>query len=85
MHDGAMIRLKKLADDYDPSNRASALEYLELARARQEVITGLLYLNRDLPDFPYRSPDTSRQALTTIDFKKTSTPARKPWPNSSAV
>ena len=68
MHDGAMIRLKKLADDYDPSNRASALEYLELARARQEVITGLLYLNRDLPDF-HTVSGTSSKPLTTIDFE----------------
>ncbi|MFU8877054.1 MAG: 2-oxoacid:ferredoxin oxidoreductase subunit beta, partial [Wenzhouxiangellaceae bacterium] len=51
LHDGARIRLKKLAADYDASSRAHALEYLEAARNRQEIVTGLLYLNAELPSF----------------------------------
>jgi len=44
LHDGTMMRLHKLAPDYDPGDRASALASLERHRAAGEVATGLLYL-----------------------------------------
>ncbi|PKL95215.1 MAG: 2-oxoglutarate ferredoxin oxidoreductase subunit beta [Gammaproteobacteria bacterium HGW-Gammaproteobacteria-8] len=63
LHDGARIRLNKLAVDYDPSSRAHALEYLEVARNRQEVVTGLLYLNAELPSF-HQIAGTAARPLT---------------------
>jgi len=62
LHDGATIRLRKLDADYDPSNRAHALEYLEAARARSEIVTGLLYLDQDLPSF-HQIAGTTEQPL----------------------
>lgn len=44
MHDGSVMRLHKLAEDYDPSNRTAVLSALERHRAAGEVATGLLYL-----------------------------------------
>ena len=45
LHDGPIIKLKKLDRDYDPTNRWGALQLLEESRARREFITGLLYIN----------------------------------------
>lgn len=44
MHDGSVMRLHKLAEDYDPSDRTAVLSALERHRAAGEVATGLLYL-----------------------------------------
>jgi 2-oxoglutarate/2-oxoacid ferredoxin oxidoreductase subunit beta len=49
--DGKMLRLRKLTPDYDPSNKAMALSFIQDKDAAGEVATGLLYLDalpRDL-------------------------------------
>lgn len=45
MHDGSRIILKKLERDYDPTDRSEALRILEEANARNELITGLIYID----------------------------------------
>ncbi len=45
MHDGSAIALEKLATDWDPHNRLSAITALHNAREQQRVLTGLLYIN----------------------------------------
>jgi 2-oxoglutarate ferredoxin oxidoreductase subunit beta len=52
LHDGPTIKLKKLDRDYDPTNRWRALELLENAGAKQELVTGLLYINETRPTLP---------------------------------
>ncbi|HWQ16169.1 MAG TPA: 2-oxoacid:ferredoxin oxidoreductase subunit beta [Roseiflexaceae bacterium] len=52
LHDGPAIKLRKLARDYDPTNKWQALETLETARRNQEFITGLLYINTNRPTLP---------------------------------
>jgi 2-oxoglutarate ferredoxin oxidoreductase subunit beta len=46
MHDGSHIRLKKLAEDYDPTDRHNAVMTIERARREQLFLTGLLYLDK---------------------------------------
>jgi 2-oxoglutarate/2-oxoacid ferredoxin oxidoreductase subunit beta len=43
-HDGSVLRLRKLAPDYDPCDRISALTYLQQRHAAGEVVTGLLFV-----------------------------------------
>jgi 2-oxoglutarate ferredoxin oxidoreductase subunit beta len=43
MHDGSIIQLHKLEEDYDPTDRMGALHRLEWARQQNEFITGLVY------------------------------------------
>ncbi len=50
LHDGSHIRLKKLDRDYDPTDRAAAIDLLEKAKAEQLFITGLIYVNEDRPN-----------------------------------
>jgi 2-oxoglutarate/2-oxoacid ferredoxin oxidoreductase subunit beta len=49
MHDGSKVILKKLEEDYDPTNRGEALRKLEEANAKQWLLTGLIYINTDQP------------------------------------
>jgi 2-oxoglutarate ferredoxin oxidoreductase subunit beta len=44
MHDGSTLRLRKVAEDYDPTDRAAVIDYLGGVVSRGEVPTGLLYL-----------------------------------------
>jgi 2-oxoglutarate ferredoxin oxidoreductase subunit beta len=46
LHDGSTVRLRKLAADYDPSDRARATELIERHRERGEVATGLLFVEK---------------------------------------
>lgn len=47
MHDGTTIRLHKLAKDWDPFDRMSAASAMQRAKASGEILTGLLYIDRD--------------------------------------
>jgi 2-oxoglutarate ferredoxin oxidoreductase subunit beta len=51
MHDGSLIQLHKLEEDYDPTNRIDALRLLDHARANREFVTGLLFVDRSRPGF----------------------------------
>ena len=51
LHDGSQLRIRKLARDYDPTNRLAALAGLEEAEAKDEVLTGVLYVNTTKPNF----------------------------------
>jgi 2-oxoglutarate ferredoxin oxidoreductase subunit beta len=51
MHDGSQIQLRKLAEDYDPTSRTAAFRLLDHARANQEFVTGLIYLDQTRPSF----------------------------------
>ncbi len=50
LHDGATIRLRKLAEDYDPHDRVEALSYVQRVQSEGEIPTGLIYLDRDEQD-----------------------------------
>jgi len=45
MHDGSAIHLHKLQKDWDPTNRMSTVNALNAARAKGEILTGLLYID----------------------------------------
>jgi len=49
MHDGSIVRLKKLERDYDPTDIHRALAVLKEAETNQELLTGLIYVNTEVP------------------------------------
>jgi 2-oxoglutarate ferredoxin oxidoreductase subunit beta len=51
LHDGSRMHLTKIEDDFNPTNRIEALKRLAEARERDEVLTGLFYLNVGQPSF----------------------------------
>ena len=51
MHDGSHLRLRKLRDDYNPTDRVKAVKSLMEAHERGEVLTGIFYLDTQKPSF----------------------------------
>jgi 2-oxoglutarate ferredoxin oxidoreductase subunit beta len=51
LHDGSRMHLVKLEEDFNPTDRIQALKRLAEAREKNEVLTGLFYLNPEAPNF----------------------------------
>jgi len=51
LHDGSKLFLKKVAADYNPTDRLAAMRLLHETRMRGEFATGLLYVEPDKDDF----------------------------------
>jgi 2-oxoglutarate ferredoxin oxidoreductase subunit beta len=51
MHDGSHLRLRKLHEDFNPTDRISAISALMTAHAKDEVLTGIFYLDTKKPSF----------------------------------
>src|SRR5438067_1830647 len=51
MHDGSRLRLRKLEEDYDPTDRIKAITRLNEAHEKGEVLTGVFYVNPKAPSF----------------------------------
>jgi 2-oxoglutarate ferredoxin oxidoreductase subunit beta len=49
-HDGSLLRLRKLADDYDVHDRVQAMNFLQHRHTLGEIVTGLLYVEPDAQD-----------------------------------
>ena len=77
LHDGSHLLLKKLGKDYDPTNRGDALRILTEAHDRNEVLTGLFYV------------DTNRQSflelLNVVDEPLATLPLERVRPPKAAL
>jgi 2-oxoglutarate ferredoxin oxidoreductase subunit beta len=51
MHDGSRLMLRKLEEDYDPSNKIEAIHRLNQSHVKGEVLTGVFYVNTKTPTF----------------------------------
>jgi 2-oxoglutarate ferredoxin oxidoreductase subunit beta len=65
LHDGSMIKLKKLESDYDPTDRWHALRVLEDADRNNYMITGLIYVDVAAPTM-FDLYDLPKQALNRM-------------------
>jgi 2-oxoglutarate ferredoxin oxidoreductase subunit beta len=50
LHDGSVLKLAKLRDDYDPYDKIAAMTYLQARAAAGELVTGLIYLDPNASD-----------------------------------
>ena len=80
MHDGSVVRFRKLHEGYDPTDRDTAYAHVRASHARGEVATGLLYLDdsgqdmhdvnktvsRPLVDIPYEELCPGSAALDEL-------------------
>ncbi|TND08210.1 MAG: 2-oxoglutarate ferredoxin oxidoreductase subunit beta [Bacteroidetes bacterium] len=66
MHDGSSIRLHKIAQDWDPQNRISAINAIQKARSEGEILTGLIYIDEELGELHevLQTTDTPLNQLT---------------------
>jgi 2-oxoglutarate ferredoxin oxidoreductase subunit beta len=51
MHDGSQLHLRKLLEDYDPTDKANAVRTLMEAHDKNEVLTGIFYIDTQKPTF----------------------------------
>jgi 2-oxoglutarate ferredoxin oxidoreductase subunit beta len=51
MHDGSKLYLKKMSDDYDPTDKRNAVRMIHETAERGEFATGILYIEPEKPDF----------------------------------
>jgi 2-oxoglutarate ferredoxin oxidoreductase subunit beta len=51
LHDGSKLYLKKVAEDYNPTDKLAAMRLLHETASRGEFATGILYVEPDKPDF----------------------------------
>ncbi len=65
MHDGSHLRLRKLEEDYDPTDKANALKRMAESHERNEILTGVFYVNTQKPTF-LELLDMTEQPLATL-------------------
>jgi 2-oxoglutarate ferredoxin oxidoreductase subunit beta len=51
MHDGSHLQLRKLEEDYDPTDKIRAISRLTESHDAGEVLTGVFYVNTKAPSF----------------------------------
>ena len=66
-HDGSVLRLRKLAEDHDPTDRASVMNFIQRHNAKGEIVTGLLYVEPDSEDLHDRLGVTKRPLNSLSD------------------
>jgi 2-oxoglutarate/2-oxoacid ferredoxin oxidoreductase subunit beta len=64
-HDGSILRLRKLAADYDAHDRDGAISYLAERKRAGEIVTGLLFVDPEPSDLhmALRTPATGLNRL----------------------
>ena len=50
LHDGSLLSLEKLSEDYDPQDKISAIKSIQESQRDGKVTTGLLYVDPDARD-----------------------------------
>jgi len=73
MHDGSRIILKKLEEDYDPSNAVQALQRLHRATEDGHMLTGLVYLQPQKKSF-MEMLNVVDDPLNTLPIERTRPP-----------
>ena len=65
-HDGSILRLRKLGEEYDPSDKIAAMKRVQESLASGEVVTGLLYVDPTPKDLHHHL-NTIEAPLNTLD------------------
>ncbi len=68
LHDGSIVRLRKVAADYDPTDRDRAYGYIREHQRAGEVATGLLYLSPDAKEM-HAQAGTVTTPLVDLPFE----------------
>jgi 2-oxoglutarate ferredoxin oxidoreductase subunit beta len=71
LHDGSWLVLKKLGEDYDPTDKNVAYRTLEAARRDQKLLTGIFYIEPETPSFTdlLNMVDAPLSALTDAQLR----------------
>ncbi len=67
LHDGSRVVLRKVDEQYDPTDRIASYAFLQKHAAAQEIVTGLLFIDDAKPDM-HETHKVVEQPLNSIDF-----------------
>jgi 2-oxoglutarate ferredoxin oxidoreductase subunit beta len=67
MHDGSVLRFRKVNEDYDPTDRDAAYTYVRKLQERGEIATGLLFIDPSSADM-HAVNNTVEGPLTEVPF-----------------
>jgi 2-oxoglutarate ferredoxin oxidoreductase subunit beta len=70
-HDGSKLVLKKVAADYDAHDRLGAMTFLQKHAAKGQVVTGLLFVDRE-PEDLHKHFNTVTAPLNSLSEKELS-------------
>jgi 2-oxoglutarate ferredoxin oxidoreductase subunit beta len=76
-HDGSRLALRKLDADYELHDRAAALGFLQHHAAKGQIVTGLLYVEKD--------PEDLHAHLRTVDAPLTALGEKELCPGQAAL
>jgi 2-oxoglutarate ferredoxin oxidoreductase subunit beta len=65
LHDGTFLQFHKLAQEWDPEDRISAINAVQTAKLKNEILTGILYINPEPVDL-HEMINTSLKPLNTL-------------------
>ncbi len=68
-HDGSRLVLRKLNADYDANDRLAAMNFLQTHAAKGQIVTGLIYLDRE-PEDLHGSLNTIATPLNELGDKE---------------
>jgi 2-oxoglutarate ferredoxin oxidoreductase subunit beta len=68
MHDGSVVRFRKVDESYDPTDRDAAYAHVRRAQSRGEVPTGLLFIDQSAPEM-HAVNDTVETPLVDLPFE----------------
>ncbi|MGH7694384.1 MAG: 2-oxoacid:ferredoxin oxidoreductase subunit beta, partial [Gemmatimonadaceae bacterium] len=67
MHDGSVVRFRSVGEDYDPTERDAAYNFVRAHQAKGEVVTGLLYIEQSGADM-HAVSKTVERPLVELPF-----------------
>src|SRR5215813_12437164 len=67
-HDGTTLVLRKINADYDAHDRVAAMNFLQQHAAKGQVVTGVLYLDREAEDL-HKHLNTTETPLNALSEK----------------
>jgi len=68
-HDGTTVVLRKINADYDVHDRVAAMNFLQQHAAKGQVVTGVLYLDREAEDL-HRHLNTTETPLNALSERE---------------
>jgi 2-oxoglutarate ferredoxin oxidoreductase subunit beta len=76
-HDGSVLRLRKVHDDYDATDKLAVMNYLQQRKAAGEIVTGLLYVRPE--------PEDLHRLLNTVDAPLNALAEKELVPGAAAL
>ncbi|MFN2397223.1 MAG: 2-oxoacid:ferredoxin oxidoreductase subunit beta [Gemmatimonadaceae bacterium] len=68
MHDGSVVRFRKVGEEYDPTDREAAYAHVRRLQQLGEVVTGLLYIDESAADM-HATNNSVEEQLADVPFE----------------